>query len=82
MQDGELFKRIVSWEKDHFAKLAPADRTSYLGSLRNQAAELKAAKDKILIRQANEMRIWRHNADIAQLNWRAKYLTSLNASLN
>ena len=82
MQDGEIFKRIAAWEKDHFSKLDEKTRSTYIGDLKSKSADLKALKDKILVRQANELKIWRHNADIAQLNWRIKYLSSLSATLN
>jgi hypothetical protein len=62
--------------------LSPTDRLAYLADLQKKSSEIKMQKDKILIRQANELKIWRHNADLAQLSWRMKYLQGMNASPN
>lgn len=80
-QDGLIYQGIAEWEKKAFASLSPSARIEYLADIKNKASELKIQKDKILVRQSNELKIWRFNSDLAQLSWRMKYLQALNSSL-
>jgi hypothetical protein len=64
----------MSWEQQQFRAWSREKREDHLAGLRKEMEGLRKAREEIVSKAANELKIWRYNSDITQLNWRLKYL--------
>lgn len=81
-QDSAIFSRLMDWEQNRVKAFDSTKRAAHLAALRNELESLKTEREAIVSKAANELKLWRYNADITQLNWRLKYLSNFETKSN
>jgi hypothetical protein len=72
----------MDWEQNRVKAFDSTKRAAHLASLRSELESLKTEREAIVSKAANELKLWRYNADITQLNWRLKYLSNFETKSN